>query len=713
MRFLFLSIILLFFQSSYAQEPKEGKDSPLIINGDNVEYSTDSKEVIASGNVEVIYKGSRLTCGRLSVNTETKEGLAEGNARLDDQRGVIEGEKIIYNFQNKTGTIVNAQFRSNPYFGRSEKVEKVSDAQFVALSGYASTCSFNKPHYRIKSKKINFFPNDKMQARGNAFYLKNTPLFYLPRYNHSLKEPYMHVRVSPGKTKDWGPFVLSAWRYNLTPNINGRIYFDYRQDLGVAEGFGANYNTDLFGKGDLKYYYTQERSRKYPESTPAEFQRYFVRLRHSWQISEQSNAILELNKISDEKRKVLDTQDDFLRDYFFREYERDSQPLSYALFHHNFRYSSMDFLVQKRVNHWFDHIEKLPEVKYSLPSAQIADSPLYFENSSSLASMNKKVPPEEENVNRFDSTQKFSLPLRMLFLQVTPFVSDRQTVYDKGADGSSLPVRTIFSSGADMSTKFFRIFNFKSKFLGMEINDLRHIITPTIGYAYTHEPTIASSDLRQIDTIDAITRSNTATLSFSNKLQTKRGGKSLDMVDVLTSTTYIFKPNTGDKLGSNFSDFLFDIKLLPYSWLRIDSDLTYKHSGNRSDDNYGRFSNANYDINFDFGKDRSFGLGERYQRKGGNEIIHSLNWRFTPKWKFSSYHRWERGHDVTLKQGIKEQQYIISRDLHCWSMDLTYNIKRGEGETIMLVCRLKAFPEMEFSLDQSYHKPKPGSQVNP
>ncbi|HPL83207.1 MAG TPA: hypothetical protein PLJ15_02945, partial [Candidatus Omnitrophota bacterium] len=89
----------------------------IVVNGDTVEYLTESQEVTAAGNVEIIYGGSRLTCKKISVNTKTKQGVAEGNARLEDENGVIEGEKIVYDFQAKTGTIVNAGFRANPYFG--------------------------------------------------------------------------------------------------------------------------------------------------------------------------------------------------------------------------------------------------------------------------------------------------------------------------------------------------------------------------------------------------------------------------------------------------------------------------------------------------------------------------------------------------------------------------------------------------------------------
>lgn len=717
-KFYILSFTLYTLYFSLCCFTLQAKAEPIIVNGDRVEYSADSKEVTATGNVEVNYKGAKLTCQKLTVNTQTKDGIAEGNVRLDDQKGVIVGEKLIYNFEKKTGTIVEAGFRANPYFGKGKKIEKVSDREFVAFNGYATTCSLDHPHYRIKSRKINLFPKDKIQTKGDTFYIGKAPLLYLPQYNHSLKDPIMHVRLMPGKSKDWGPYLLSAWRYNLTDNVNGRVYVDYRHKLGQASGFGLNFITPNFGRGDYKFYYTNEKPDNLPLGGPQEFERYLVRFRHKWDIDNRTNLISEFYKIVDKRRKLQDPQRNMLKDYFYREYEKDTQPLTYALLHHNFTHSSLDLLVQKRTNHWYDQLDKLPEIKYTLPSIKIAETPFYFENNSSFANFNKKattspVTPDEESLNRFDTFNKFSLPMNVLFLRLTPFVANRQTLYDKGADGTTLPIRNIFYSGIDASTKFYRIFNVKTNFLGLDINSLRHIVTPVIGYAYNHEPTIANSKLKQIDSVDSITRSNSVSLELSNKLQTKRKGQSVDLVDARVNSSYIFKPKTGTESGSNLSDFLLKIKLLPYSWLRIESDATYKHSGNRSDTNYNHISCANYDIYFDLGKERSLGIGQRYQRKGANEITYSLNWRFSPKWKFSMYQRYNRGHDPTLSRGLREQEYGLSRDLHCWQIDITYNIKRSEGETIWLIFRLKAFPEMEFGFNQSYHEPKSGSQSNP
>ncbi len=710
----FILILILCFGICHFSYAQVIKPESLIVNGDVVEYSADSKEVTATGNVSVIYKGAKLTCQKLTVNTQTKEGVAEGNPRLDDQKGVIEGKKIIYNFQTKAGSIIDGEFRSNPYFGKANKIDKVSDTEFIALKGYATTCNFDHPHYRIGSKQINIFPNDKIQTKGDAFYLGNSPLMYLPQFNHSLKDNQMHVQVLPGSRKDWGPYLLSAWRYNLTDNINGRAYLDYRFKLGLAEGFGANYTAPNLGKGDLKFYYTQEKPRDIPSGSPSEFERYLVRWRHKWDIDASTNFVSEFYKIGDEKRKLFDPQANFLKDYFYREYERDSQPLTYALLHHNFQYSSLDFLMQQRTNHWYDQLNKLPELKYTLPSLKIGYTPFYFENSSSFANLDKKatapVTTTEESVTRLDTTNKFSLPMKVAFLQFTPFVANRETFYNKGENGDSYPIRSIFYSGADVSTKFYRIFNIKSSFLGMDINGIRHIITPVVGYAYNHAPTIPPVNLKQIDSIDAITSSNVVNLELSNKLQTKRKEQSVDLVDARVNTAYVLFPKTGDKPGSNFSDFLFNLKLLPYSWLRIESDATYKHSGNRSDVNYNRFSIGNYDIYFDFAEGRSIGIGHHYERKGANEITYSFNWRLNPKWKFSIYERYNMGHDPNLDRGLREQQYTISRDLHCWNIDFTYDTKKSQGATFYLVFRLKAFPENEFGFKQNYHPAKSGSQ---
>jgi len=697
---------------------------PLTINADNVEYAAESKDVTATGNVEILYKGAKLTCQKLTVNTETKEGFAEGNVRLESDQGIIEGKSFHYNFQGKNGYLKDASFRAYPYFGKAQNLEKISDAEFTAFNGYVTTCSFDHPHYRIKSKRVNVFPGEKVQTKTDEFCFGDIPVASIPYFNQSFKDPLMHVQVSPGHRKDWGYYMLSAWRVNLAENVNAQVYFDARTKLGLAEGFGTNYSNTYFGKGDFKFYYTNESAANVPPgTTQTEFQRYLLRWRHKWDINDNTNFIAEYYDIKDEKRKELGSNYNFLKDYFYREFEKDAQPPSYALMHHAFDYASLDFLIQQKTNSWYDpgYLEKLPELKFSMPSYKIGDSPFYFENSSSGGAYNlikststpNPIIPTAPNVhvNRIDTTNKFSLPAKVAFIQLTPFVSSRQTFYSEGLDGSSISPRTIFSSGASMSTKFFRTFDVKNNFLGMDINGLRHVITPTIDYNYSHTPTVLQTSLKQIDDVDAILNSsNTAAFTLSNKLQTKRNGSSVDFVDFLVSSAYNYKPK-GQGEGK-FGDYLFRLIFIPYSWVVIDADTTYKHSGlSWQDPNYNSFSEANLDVNFGLGgAGRSFGFGQHYLRKGGNSSVYSFNWRLNPKWSFSLYDRLENGSDPNLEKGLVEEEYTITRNLHCWDVSFTYNRKSGQGATVFFLFRLKAFPELNFNINQAYHKPTTGAQ---
>jgi hypothetical protein len=181
------------------------------------------------------------------------------------------------------------------------------------------------------------------------------------------------------------------------------------------------------------------------------------------------------------------------------------------------------------------------------------------------------------------------------------------------------------------------------------------------------------------------------------------------VLDPKTGDNAFLVPQAGERLKNNFSDVLFKLKLLPYSWMRLESEATFEHS-DHTNPNYNKFSLLNYSLGFDLGKERSFSIGQRYQRKGYNEITAGFNWRLTPKWKFSIYQRYNLKATVDLSRGFQEQEYTLTRDLHCWDLDITLNKKEDTGTTIFFVFRLKAFPENEFGFDQKMSEAKSGAQ---
>ena len=232
-----LSIFSL--NSSYAQQ----EVSPIVVDGDTVEYSDDGKTVIAYGNVIVSYADTKLTCDKISVNIKTKDAQATGNVRLQDPRGILEAEELHYNFQTKTGDILATRLRASPYYYFGKTMQRTSENQYIITDGYFSSCNYDDPHFRLKSKRVEIFPDDKIVARSNRLYWMRIPFFYFPAYSHSLEDPFMKVQFKTGKTSDWGPYTLTAWRSDLNDNTRLRLYLDWRDNLGLASGFGLNYDT--------------------------------------------------------------------------------------------------------------------------------------------------------------------------------------------------------------------------------------------------------------------------------------------------------------------------------------------------------------------------------------------------------------------------------------------------------------------------------------
>ncbi len=710
-----ISLCLVSLGTVWADSPEIAKvavDQPVIVNGDTVEYFTENKEVQASGKVVVDYQGTILRCDKLTVNTQTKDAVAEGNVRIEDPKGAMEGQKIIYNFNTKVCLIENASFTSPPYFGQAESLKKLSENHFSAQDGHATTCDLDRPHFRLRSKKIEMYPGNKIQARKNSLYLGQLPVFYLPYLSQSLKDRNMIIQLVPGYSKSWGPSLLSSYRYNLTDRINSRLYLDYRQRLGFAEGAGLNFSGTQFGSGDLKFYYTQERSQEFNEENPAEFERYFARFRHKWNIDPKTTLVNEYHKITDSKRAIYGSEYNLLKDYFPREYEKDTQPVSYSLLSHSFSQSSASLIVQKRINRWYDapQLEKLPELNYNLPSLQLGELPLYFDHTSQAAAyeMKHKVPADPDadyQSSRLDTFNKLSLPVKFSFVDLTPFAATRETFYDKDVNGASIPVRTVFYTGTEASTKFYRIYDVNTDALNLNIDKLRHIITPKISYNYNPQPTIDSDRLKQMDSVDAIGLSNSAELELSNKLQTKRNQQTVDLANFIVSTTYIFynaDPLTKEKNVKDLGNYFFKLEMFPYSWLSIYSDAEYNRK-------YDYFNTLNYDLGFHVAKERALFLGQRIQKGGGNEITLGSDWRLNPKWKLHLYERYQSADRPLLRQGLVKQEYGFTRDLHCWLLDLNYTIEKEHGRTIWCIFRLKAFPEVSVDFSQNYSVPKLGS----
>jgi len=206
-------------EESQTEESKENGTQTVEINGDEVEFSVEDNKFYAKGNVVIIRGKMTLEADEVVYDRNSQIAVAEGNVILTMEQGTIRGEKLTYNYIAMEGEFMGAHFYSHPYYGRGASLTKVDENKIVMENGYITTSDFDKPEWRLVSKRIEIYPGEKAVARHMRMLVGEVPILYIPRFTQNLKEKKPVYEITPGHTKDWGTFVLTSWFFRLECNL--------------------------------------------------------------------------------------------------------------------------------------------------------------------------------------------------------------------------------------------------------------------------------------------------------------------------------------------------------------------------------------------------------------------------------------------------------------------------------------------------------------
>lgn len=740
------------------------------MHADQVEYFDRLGKVVAQGNVEAVYQDVKLTCDRATIYMDTKDAYLEGHAVLVQMGGLLKGEEILYNFKTRKGTVLQAQGEFGPWRSSGDRVQKLAATAFLHQDGYLTTCDFEQPHTRLRAKQMRVFLDDKVVLKHVVAYLGGVPVLYLPSYTHPLDDKRPRVTLIPGKHKEWGLFLLSSWRVYLHENLQGRFHVDYRERLDLATGLDLHYKLPVGGEGLFREYYTHERAlhrehawSKYTSSDPGqpttERERYRVQVRHVWDMDKDSRATLEYNQVSDPT---------VVKDFFYREFqEGTANAETYFQIIRTQPWYGLTFLTTWRANRFETATQRLPFLELNVRPVQIPWLPTLERWGGPLAQqpeMDAELDPElrekfslggwhyqasfsfersnvdsvkngtEAALTTYKTTQELFYPTRLLgWLNARPFVRFQHAGFSRGLTELAPQFRQAMATGLDLTSKFFRIFPIQTHWMGMDLHLLRHVITPSVSYTYQAKPTLSADRLLRSD---GLAKGNTLTLGKEHKLQTKRKvgdrWQSVDLARFSTSLPYDLEGSAGR--GGRWGDVGLDLELLPYPWLRVESDA-------QIDTHIGKFSTINADLvahpNLTDSRggtsvatilDESggvtelpwaVGVGWRYQPNTSAQMTLETEFDLGRKWRVGIFQALDVKRFITetttagqrtVKKiyDVPEYEYRLRRDLHEWTVELIYNVRRQRGEGVFLLFRLKALPELPLQFERNYHQPKAG-----
>ena len=685
--FLFVICMSVVSPAVYAADAAPPEGGPVQIRGDKVEYFNEEGKAVGTGHVVIDYEGAKLEADKITVFTETQKALAEGHVTLTQEGSVYTGETAEYDFKSKKGNVqkLSAEIEKT-YYGRASRVERVDAEHFRLSDGSFTTCccSQEEPFYKVQAQTIDYFPGNKVAMRNALMYIKGVPILFIPYFEQSFIDfDRFPVYLAPGVRDEWGPFLLSKWRWSLVDRpdakFKGNVLADYRAKRGAGGGAEGFYSGDKVGRGVVRGYYTRDENA--PE--PVNDDRSRLQWRHQSKLSSDTTLTAEFTKLSDPY---------VTKDFFYHEeYEKDIAPDNYISIIKATPNYTLSLLERPRVNDFFNSVERNPEIRFDTHNQQLFETPLYFRSEEQFSNL-KRTPAESDNevdVARFDTNQTLTYAGHVGDLSVVPHVGTRQTYYTRAAGDDRDLMRGVLDAGVDLSVHFYKTYEVYTRALGLDINQMRHIFTPTFSYNYRHNPTVSRTLLEQFDALDAIDKDNFIRLNFENKFQTKE--HAVDGTLVTRDFARIIPFLDVDEHTGRLENVGIDAELRPYSWLGIESDATY-------DANTRDFDTANFDVYWERGRWR-VGIGQRYVQNQSSQTTAEIRLKWSDEWEFRVYDRFE------FQEGASEEfEFTASKTFDCVITDFTYN--RRDGDTFFVTLRLKAFPTVPFTLSQSYSQPK-------
>jgi LPS-assembly protein len=666
-----------------------------------------------TNGVLVRYGSAFLTADQVGVNQPSGDVTADGNVRIQSEEQVWVGEHIRYNF--KTKQMEAEQFRTGkaPVFAAGEGLHgEYTNRLYMATNGVITTDDVAEPAVKIRAKYLKIIPGQRVEARHATLYVGGVPVFYFPYYSRNLGPRANNFNFVPGYRSTYGPFLLSSYRFFLDEQLDGTAHVDYREKRGVGLGPDLNYHLGRWGDGTFKYYYLHDQDPAVDGDPTIPNNRQRV-----W-FSYQANPATNLS-VKALVRYQGDTN--LIREFFEGEYRQDNQPSTYVDVNKFWSNYSLDTYVQPRVNDFLETVERLPDVRLTGYRQQLGNSPVFYESESSVGYYRRLFPETNSFASsldfeaaRADTYHQLLLPETFFgWLNVTPRAGGRLTYYSKasgpGATTDEL-YRGVFNTGAEFSFKASQLWpGAQSDFF--QADGLRHIIQPSFNYVYVPQPNYAgTNELPQFDyelpslrllpidfpdynNLDSIDSQNVVRLGLHNKLQTKREGKIVNLVDWDLYTDWRIQPNAQQ---NNFSDLYSDLTLNPRSWLSFQSQLRY-------DIQDGLWRMSHTTLTFQPHKSWKWTVGQTYLHDdfsssptalgpGESVFTSSILFRLNENWGLRASHYFDAN-----TGDLREQDYAIIRDLRSWTAALTFRFRNSPGSqedfTVALTFWLKAYPQ--------------------
>jgi len=649
-------------------EPTDQRATTEVADATRVYFESDLAEIIdlgkrlkGSGNVRISTDNTTFMADEVVYDTEENTfraiGHEPGNVVMKREGSPVTADEVTYNIESETGELVNAEGEFPPWFFKTRLLKRTGPNSAELEGGHLTTCDLAHPHYRLTADSIEITDDEKLVARDARVYLGPVPILRIPRFSYQLGEAEFPFDFSAGHEDRLGYFLRTEYRLDIAEKFSGDLHADVYTD----EGFGTGVDGDagLIPGGETSfntYMTTKEKGR--------------AEIYHTQEIPDNWRAIVQMEQWTDE---------DFLEQFEYDEFRRRTEPETFVNLTRTKPYHIISLTARKRTNGWVEEVERLPELNVTFLERQLGTTPFYYGIENSTGYLVDR--PGEEHTLRSFTGARLSYPVHPTrWFSVTPFAGVDGTYYSDGLEEDDL-YRTSLLGGVTVGTRVHRVYGSPFESLAA----LKHVVVPTLTYAYRPKPDVTSTEIHEFDALDDVVGRQRIGFELDNLLLSKTSQGNQRQLARLT----LYSGTDITNEHEEHLDWAAQAHVSPSDRLGFRLDAEVHHADEDFERFHGRFYYKEKETG---GYEVRLGMGYSETETGilNEEVSYYLATNLGEKWRVSLEHRYDF-HDNDLEF----QEYKIWRDLHCFEGAISYRI-RERSQRVFISIGLKAFPSSQI-----------------
>ena len=649
-------IILLMCPQLFAAETKPNAD-PVDIEANSMSYDSVSDVYRARGNVVITYSGGSLYADEVELDNKNNIATAQGNAFLKSGEDNILGDKIIFNFKDKTGTVFKGRvfIARNHFYIKGEKIEKTGELTYHIEKPAATTCDGDNPAWEFAGSDMKVTLEGYGIIKDAKMLVKDVPILYSPigifpaktKRSTGFQFPYL----SYSKDKD-GVDIEIPYFWAINSQMDATLYQRYIEKRGFKEGVEFRYYAGQNSFGTFYGDYMEDtrnaietfgtNSRDWQEM----HKRWSYYLNHQTNFDAQSYLRMDLNRVSDNW---------YFRDFSAHNYYRDNyagyleDPFKKVSFNGDESLRSLESTA-RLFKGWSNYslsalvsstddfaavnndqtLQKYPEITFTGIKQPFLKSPVYFEFTGLYDYFYRG---DGQKGHFFDFAPTFSLPFNLSrYAKVIPQIGFRETYWSRDDDqtsGDKSGTRSIYNASLSMSSQVSRVFDVHIQ----NWEKIRHEIKPEIFYSYI--PNIKQDNIPDYmpviapfvapvtaPTNNVLAEQNAVgwalTNTFTAKAKDKAGANNyLEFLRVKLFQTYDINESKKGMEGSlterrPLSDIGLEVDVRPHKYFSFMARNKYNI--------YEGWRETNYDLNISDWRGDNITIGYRYTIDSIEEI---------------------------------------------------------------------------------------------